>query len=82
MARKQKLFQSFSGIGQICAKFPDTEDKYDFKPLNIHRQSCKQQTVKARAFDLFYGCPTIFCMYIVAYLYPCQETGKERLRIN
>jgi hypothetical protein len=24
MARKQKLFQSFSGIDQICAKFPDT----------------------------------------------------------
>jgi len=35
-----------------------------------------------RAFDLFYGCPTIFCMYTVTYLYLCQEMGKGRLRIN
>ena len=48
MARKQKLFQSLSGIDQICAKFPDTGDKDDFEPLNVHRQSCKQQTVKAK----------------------------------
>ena len=48
VARKQKLFQSFSGIDQICAKFPDAGDKDDFKPLNVHRQSCKQQTVKAK----------------------------------
>jgi hypothetical protein len=33
-----------------------------------------------RAFNLFYGCPTTFIMYTVAY--PCQETGKEKLGIN
>jgi len=81
MARKQKLFQSFSGINQICANFPNTWDKDDFEPLKVHRQLANDKQYKQkeidiqRAFDLFYGCPTTFCVYTVAYL--CQETGKE-----
>jgi len=81
MARKQKLFQSFSGINQIYAKFPNTLDKDDFEPLKAHRQLSNDKQYKQkeidiqRAFDHFYGCPTTFCMYTAAYL--CQETGKE-----
>ena len=48
MARKQKLFQSFSGMIKYVLSFQILEIKDDLKFLNVHRQSCKRQIVQAK----------------------------------
>jgi hypothetical protein len=60
------------------AKFPDTWDKDDFKPLNVHRQSCKRQTVQAKGDLYTQGIWSLLWLpHYFSYVYSCLSMSRN-----